>query len=311
MKTKVTGRFVIGLCRWRPRDLSRWRGCLRGRLDHLCRPRLSRRGGRARSRPGRRSSAPASSISTRSPISTTPSSIPGSTPDRLLGQRWSEDYFHGERREIFSSRRRRSSGATRSTQLILNGITTAMPIAAETYKALGARPTTSSPTSPRSRASWACGCTWGRAIAAGVNVMRADGTSAVLWDEARGEAGLEEAVALHPRLRRAARRPGRGALLPCADRDDHARRAAPHQAYSDEFGCPVRLHAAQGSQEVRFLREWYGKRPIELLHELGFLGPRTLIPHVTTLGVGVTGRTRVGDLQVAARFGHDRSSTAR
>jgi cytosine/adenosine deaminase-related metal-dependent hydrolase len=56
------------------------------------------------------------------------------------------------------------------------------------------------------------------------------------------------------------------------------------KAYSDELGCPVRLHAAQGAQQVRFLRQWYGKRPLELLHEIGFLGPRTSIPHVSALG---------------------------
>jgi cytosine/adenosine deaminase-related metal-dependent hydrolase len=70
------------------------------------------------------------------------------------------------------------------------------------------------------------------------------------------------------------------------------------KAYSDEFDCPIRLHAAQGVQEVRFLREWYGKRPIELLHELDLLGPRTLIPHVTTIGDGVHREERTHDLKL-------------
>ncbi|HEU0114895.1 MAG TPA: amidohydrolase family protein, partial [Thermomicrobiales bacterium] len=52
---------------------------------------------------------------------------------------------------------------------------------------------------------------------------------------------------------------------------------------SDELGCPIRLHAAQGTRELAFLERRHGKTPIELLHEIGFLGPRTLIPHAQYL----------------------------
>ena len=48
---------------------------------------------------------------------------------------------------------------------------------------------------------------------------------------------------------------------------------------ADDLGCVVRLHAAQGLRELAYIRRWHGKHSIELLHSLGFLGPRTLIPH--------------------------------
>jgi 8-oxoguanine deaminase len=75
------------------------------------------------------------------------------------------------------------------------------------------------------------------------------------------------------------------------------------RAYSDELGCPLRLHAAQGLQEVAFLRQWYDKRPLELLGELGILGPRTLIPHVTALGDHGTGADPRGDLALLRESG--------
>ena len=49
--------------------------------------------------------------------------------------------------------------------------------------------------------------------------------------------------------------------------------------WSAELGCLVRIHAAQGAQEVAFLREWYGKGPIELLDSVGLLGRRVSSPH--------------------------------
>ena len=88
----------------------------------------------------------------------------------------------------------------------------------------------------------------------------------------------------------------RGALLPARIETNTLDILRRTKAASDELGCPLRLHAAQGVQEVRFLRAWYGKRPLELLDELDFLGPRTLIPHVTTLDLPEAGGDSTGDL---------------
>ena len=54
--------------------------------------------------------------------------------------------------------------------------------------------------------------------------------------------------------------------------------------HADELGCPIKLHAAQGLPELALIQEWHGKRSIELLGEIGFLGPNVAIPHVYYIG---------------------------
>ena len=49
--------------------------------------------------------------------------------------------------------------------------------------------------------------------------------------------------------------------------------------YSGKLGVPIKLHAAQGSFEFNTILEEHGVTPIRYLYDLGFLGPRTGIPH--------------------------------
>lgn len=207
------------------------------------------------------------------------------TPDRQLGQQWSEEYFHAERRETFSFADELFKRRYALVQLILNGITTAMPIAAETYRAWAETYEEFAATAEIA-SELGLRMYLGPSYRGGVNVTRADGTADVLWDERLGEEGLEAAVRFVRDFDGAYGGLIRGALLPARVETNTLAVLGRTKAYSDELGCPVRLHAAQGSREVEFLRAWYGKRPIELLDAIDFLGPRTLIPHVTTLGAG-------------------------
>jgi cytosine/adenosine deaminase-related metal-dependent hydrolase len=206
-------------------------------------------------------------------------------PDRLLGQRWSEAYFHGERRETFSFEDELFKRRYALVQLILNGITTAMPIAAEFYRAWCETYDEFAATADIA-GELGLRMYLGPSYRGGVNVTRADGTPAVLWDEPLGEAGLDDAARFIRDFDGTYGGLIRGALLPARIETNTLAVLRRTKALSDEFACPVRLHAAQGAQEVRFLREWYDKRPLELLRELDFLGPRVLIPHATALGDG-------------------------
>ena len=214
--------------------------------------------------------------------------------DRLAGQRWSEDYFR-QPRETFAFEDEVFKRRYAMVQLILNGITTAMPIAAEmsrawaeTYDEFAAVVDLAGELGLR--------LYLGPSYRAGVNVTRADGTPDVLWNERLGEAGLDDAVRFVRDFDGAHNGLVRGALLPARIETNTLDILRRTKAASDELGCPLRLHAAQGVQEVRFLRAWYGKRPLELLDELDFLGPRTLIPHVTTLDLPEAGGDSTGDL---------------
>lgn len=199
------------------------------------------------------------------------------------GLQWSEEYFHHRRHDVFSLEEESFKRRYALVQLILNGITTAMPIAAETYKgwaesydefaavvhiagALGLR------------------MYLGPSYRSGINVVRADGSRDVLWDEAQGIAGLADAVRFVRDFDGAYEGLMRGCLLPCRIETvtpDLLRRT---KAAADELDCYVRLHCLQGLVELRLLRAWYNKTPLQLLDETGLLGPRLLIPHAIYIG---------------------------
>jgi cytosine/adenosine deaminase-related metal-dependent hydrolase len=217
------------------------------------------------------------------------------TPDQTAGQRWSEEYFRSGRHDLFSLDDEIFKRRYALVQLILNGITTAMPIAAETYRAWAETYEEFAATAAIA-GELGLRVYLGPSYRGGVNVTRADGTPDVLWDEESGEEGLRQAVRFVRDFDGAYGGRVQGALLPARIETNTLDVLRRSKAYSDELGCPLRVHAAQGVQETRFLRASYGKRPLELLHGEGILGPRTLIPHVTTLGDPGAGTEGYGDL---------------
>ena len=48
---------------------------------------------------------------------------------------------------------------------------------------------------------------------------------------------------------------------------------------ADEFGSRVHIHLAEGTYEVEYAAEHWGKRPAEYLEEIGFLGPQVHAAH--------------------------------
>ena len=52
---------------------------------------------------------------------------------------------------------------------------------------------------------------------------------------------------------------------------------------SDELGVMKHIHVSETAWEVREVKEKYGYRPVELLHEIGFLDDRTTIAHAIWL----------------------------
>ncbi|MEM4188080.1 MAG: amidohydrolase family protein [Candidatus Hadarchaeum sp.] len=48
---------------------------------------------------------------------------------------------------------------------------------------------------------------------------------------------------------------------------------------ANEFGVGIHIHLAESSEEVKQTMEKYGKRPVEYLNSIGFLGPEVLAAH--------------------------------
>ncbi len=203
-------------------------------------------------------------------------------PQTGPGLEWSEDYFHHRRRDVFSPDERDFRHEFAFTQLIRNGITTAMPIGGEmhnawceTYEEWAAAAGIAGRLGLRLYA--------GPSYRSGVNVTREDGRPDVVWEPALGEAGLDEAIRFVEDFDGAHDGLIRGVLLPARIETvtpDLMRRTA---AAAERLGVKVRLHCLQGLKELRLLRDWYGKTPLQLLEETGLLGPNLLIPHAIYL----------------------------
>lgn len=99
------------------------------------------------------------------------------------------------------------------------------------------------------------------------------------WNEEQGVAGLARAVAYVKKHDGAYDGRIRAMLYPgqldtCSpDLLKQARRRA------DELDVPMQFHAAMNLREFHQILERHGKTPIELLHDIGFLKPRTGLGH--------------------------------
>jgi cytosine/adenosine deaminase-related metal-dependent hydrolase len=204
-------------------------------------------------------------------------------PDLMTGHVWSEEYFQNRRHEVFSPDDERFQRRYALIQLLLNGITTAMPIAAETYREWCE---TEQQFADVAEIAGDLGLRMylGPSYRSGINVMRADGTRDVAWDHARGEDGLRQAVSFVQRFDGAYGGRIRGAFLPCRLETVTLDILRETKRQADALGCPIKLHAAQGLPELALIQKWHGKRSIELLGEIGFLGPNVGIPHVFFIG---------------------------
>jgi cytosine/adenosine deaminase-related metal-dependent hydrolase len=199
--------------------------------------------------------------------------------DLMTGHVWSEDYFLHRRRELFPAEDEQFQRRYALTQLLLNGITTAMPIAAETYREwcetedqLAEVVTIAGELGLRMYL--------GPSYRSGIHVLRADGARDVAWDEARGEDGLRQAISFATRFDGVYDGRIRGAFLPCRLETVTLDILRETRRQADLLECPIKIHAAQSLVELELIKHRYGKGSIELLGEIGFLGPRVGIPHV-------------------------------
>src|SRR5262245_42613706 len=103
-----------------------------------------------------------------------------------LGLQWSEEYFRARRHEVFTPAQEAFKRRYALVQLLLNGITTAMPIAAETYKGW-AESADELAQMADIGAELGLRLYLGPSYRSGVVVVRADGTPTVAWDEQLGE----------------------------------------------------------------------------------------------------------------------------
>lgn len=190
----------------------------------------------------------------------------------------SEEYFEKGTHELMSPEEESFKSLFAYTQLIMNGVTTAMPITSTYYKKwadtyeeeeagvhhagrLGLRLYTSP--------SYQCG----------LNVVKPDGTMTVRYREEDGEDGLARAAEFIRKYDGAYDGLIKGALLPERIETQTEENLINTKKYAAKLKCPVKLHAAQGLFEYRFIKEKTGMSPLEYLDSIDFLGENVGIPH--------------------------------
>ncbi len=196
------------------------------------------------------------------------------------GRVWPRSYLEAGPCEMYSREELAFQKKHAFATLIRNGITTALPIASLFYRAWGETPEEFQDAA-EAAAQLGLRAYLGPAYRTGNQLVEADGRSTTHYDEARGLAELDAAIAFCERNEGAAGGLIRTMLAP--DRIETStgellRRTA---AAGRSLGVPVRLHCCQSRVEYDLVLAQHGMSPPEWLESLGFLTERTLLPHGT------------------------------
>lgn len=217
---------------------------------------------------------------------------------------WSEEYARNPR-DVLTVAERSTLRRYGLVQLILHGITSAMPISTEVH---GAWAETHDDMLDTARIASELGIRTflGPSYRSGIHVSRADGSRGIFWDEAKGEAAFADAVRFLDTARDLRDPLVTGVLVPCRVEtvsDEILTRTA---ELSAEREVLVRAHAAQGlADEIEILKkDRGGVSPLDLLDRVGLLNDRLILAHGVYLDVhpDVHGEDR-GDLARLAAAG--------
>jgi cytosine/adenosine deaminase-related metal-dependent hydrolase len=218
-------------------------------------------------------------------------------PPWRKGRVWPRSYVERGPYEMYSPEELVFQKRYASAQLLLNGITTASPVASLFYREWGET------TAEFSAAATAAGklglrVYLGPAYRSGGLVVEDDERIVPEFDEARGLRGLDDAIAFCHAYEGTQQGLVRTMLAP--DRIETCTAALLRRTADAgrSLGVPIRLHCCQSRLEVDILLQRYGMSPPEWLASLGFLSPRTLLPHGTWVS-GSRGMPRSGrDLEI-------------
>lgn len=195
-----------------------------------------------------------------------------------MGRVWSEDYLRAGPTECYSPDEELFKYRYAFTQLIRNGITTAMPITSMYYRRWAEHYDEFAGVAALS-AELGLRTYLGPCYMSGMTYARADGSPAQHWDEAAGLAGLQEAERFFRDFDGAHNGLVRGALLP--DRIETCTPALLERtaAVQRELNAPLRLHCCQSRYEVELVRRLRDTSSLQWLDSYGLLNPRSVLPH--------------------------------
>ena len=220
--------------------------------------------------------------------------------DHSARLQWSTDYFTNRRHHVLTAEERRTMRRYALAQLAMHGITSFMPIASEVHSAWAE--------SYDDFVDFAAEATEiglrgfiGPSYRSGANVVTQDGERSVLFDEAEGVTGLDDAVRFLEYVKALGNPLLTGVLLPCRIETLTQSLLAATAVAAHEHDAIVRLHALQGEFERDYILTNYGHTPLEHIRESGLLDEKLIVPHGIFLDINprVSG-TDTGDLALLA-----------
>ena len=196
------------------------------------------------------------------------------------GRVWPRSYIDRGPYEMYTREELAFQKTYAFTQLIRNGITTALPIASLFYRAWGE---TVEEFSDAAHAAAGLGLRvyLGPAYRTGNQVVDDDGKISTYYEEERGLAELAATIDFAANIEGSA-----GGLVRAMLSPDRIETCTPEllrrtAAASQDLDIPVRQHCCQSKIEYDLVLEQHGMSPPEWMASLNYLSERSLLPHGT------------------------------
>lgn len=203
-------------------------------------------------------------------------------PAMLKGRVWPQSYIDAGPQEMLSREELAFQKAYSFANLVRNGITTALPIASLFYRAWG-ETVEEFTDAAHAAASLGLRVYLGPAYRTGNQVVSTQGVIGTRYDEPRGLAELDAAIAFAQRIEGTA-----GGLIRAMLSPDRVETCTPEllrrtAAASRDLDIPLRQHCCQSKIEYDLVLQQHGMSPPEWLESLGYLSDRCLLPHGTVV----------------------------
>ncbi len=224
-------------------------------------------------------------------------------PGWKMGRIWAADYVAQGPRDVYTAEEEAFQHDYALAQLLLHGITTALPIRSILYREW-AETYDENARAAEGAERLGIRLYLGPSYRTGLPMVAESGAITMHWNVERGMEGLSEAIRFVQDFDGRANDRIRGFLQPdriegCTDNllIETAKAGA-------ALGCPVRLHCCQGVLELEIVENRWGKRSLQVLEDLGFLDIAPLLPHGNLLGgMQPTPETIEEDLDLLAGSG--------
>jgi cytosine/adenosine deaminase-related metal-dependent hydrolase len=210
-------------------------------------------------------------------------------PGRNLGRVWTEEALRRGPQDAYTAEEELFKYRYAFTQLIRNGITTALPITSMLYRAWAESYDEMAGVAAIAE-EMGLRAYLGPCYMSGLTYQRADGSLAQHWDEAKGMAGLNDAARFIADFDGKAQGRIRAFLAPDRIETQMPRVLARTADLQRETGVPMRLHCCQSVYEFETVFALRGRSPLGWLENLGLLTDRAILPH----GIYISGHPQVG-----------------